>query len=106
MLLSRAARYVSDEAALHLLPRALPAARDPGHPAEAGIDHFALNADDRPAVAQRLRAAGQAFDSGPLADSGIWEIFLRPRWRACRAVLQAGRRCRSEGAGSPHQRRT
>lgn len=64
--------YVGDAAVLHVLPRAAWA-----RPGGAGtIDHFALNADDRPAFEQRLRAAGQPFESRRLADSDTWQIFL------------------------------
>lgn len=64
--------YVGDEAVVHVLPRTAGARRD----AEEVIDHFALNARDRPAFEQRLKAAGQPFESRRLADSGMWQIFL------------------------------
>lgn len=64
--------YVGDVAVLHVLPRAAGV-----RPGSAGsIDHFALNADDRPAFEQRLRAAGQPFEGRRLADSDTWQIFL------------------------------
>ncbi|MBS0437426.1 MAG: VOC family protein [Proteobacteria bacterium] len=69
--------YIGDEAVVHLLPRRATAAPDGRSDAEGAIDHFALNAEDRLAVEQRLRAAGQAFESRRLADSDIWQIFLR-----------------------------
>jgi catechol 2,3-dioxygenase-like lactoylglutathione lyase family enzyme len=64
--------YVGDEAVLHVLPR------DGGVTSgtQAVIDHFALNADDRPAFEQRLEVAGQPFESRRLADTGTWQIFL------------------------------
>ena len=64
--------YVGDQAVLHVLPGTA-AVR---HGAEELIDHFALNADDRPAFEQRLAAAGQPFESRRLADSGVWQVFL------------------------------
>ena len=64
--------YLGDQAVLHVLPRSAAAQLD----VEALIDHFALNADDRPAFEQRLQAAGQPFESRRLADSGTWQIFL------------------------------
>lgn len=69
--------YVGDEAVVHLLPRRAMAAPVGRHDAQGAIDHFALNAEDRLAVEQRLRAARQAFDSRRLPDSDIWQIFLR-----------------------------
>lgn len=63
--------YVGAEAVLHVLPRA---AGGPG--TGSAIDHFALNARDRPAFEDRLRAAGQPFESHRLADSDTWQIFL------------------------------
>jgi catechol 2,3-dioxygenase-like lactoylglutathione lyase family enzyme len=63
--------YLGDEAVLHVLPRTAQAA----HEAQGTIDHFALKADDPPAFEQRLRAAGQPFESRRLADS-TWQIFL------------------------------
>ena len=64
--------YVGDEAVVHVLPRRA------GEPTPGGgaIDHFALNARDRPAFEDRLRAAGQPFESHRLADSDTWQIFL------------------------------
>jgi catechol 2,3-dioxygenase-like lactoylglutathione lyase family enzyme len=64
--------YVGDEAVLHVLPRTTDAALE----AVGVIDHFALNADDRPAFEERLRAAGQPFEGARLADSDTWQIFL------------------------------
>ena len=64
--------YVGDEAVLHMLPRRAEAKHD----AEDAIDHFALNTDDLLEFEQRLRAAGQPFESRRLADSGTWQIFL------------------------------
>lgn len=69
--------YVGDKAVVHLLPRRVTAAPGARHDAEGAVDHFALNAEDRLAVEQRLRAAGQAFESRRLADSDFWQIFLR-----------------------------
>lgn len=69
--------YIGDEAVVHLLPRLATAASDDRHDAQSAIDHFALNAGDLPTVEQRLLAAGQEFESRPLADSDIWQIFLR-----------------------------
>jgi catechol 2,3-dioxygenase-like lactoylglutathione lyase family enzyme len=65
--------YLGDQAVLHVLARQ--AAPWPSH-AQHVIDHFALDARDRGAFEQRLRAAGQPFESRRLADSGIWQIFL------------------------------
>lgn len=64
--------YVGDQAVVHVLPRTAGARND----AEEVIDHFALNARDRPAFEDRLRAAGQPFESHRLADSDTWQIFL------------------------------
>jgi catechol 2,3-dioxygenase-like lactoylglutathione lyase family enzyme len=64
--------YVGDEAVVHVLPRTAGAADE----AEGAIDHFALNATDRPAFENRLKAAGQPFESRRLADSDTWQIFL------------------------------
>ncbi|MBL8346154.1 MAG: VOC family protein [Rubrivivax sp.] len=64
--------YVGDEAVVHVLPRTAA----PGRDVEGVIDHFALNAEDRPAFEQRLRAADQPFESRRLADSSTWQIFL------------------------------
>lgn len=69
--------YLGDEAVVHVLPRPAAAMPEGRHGAEGVIDHFALNAEDRPAVEQRLRAAGLAFESRRLADSDRWQIFLR-----------------------------
>jgi catechol 2,3-dioxygenase-like lactoylglutathione lyase family enzyme len=64
--------YVGDEAVLHVLPRPAGAAPEVGNV----IDHFALNADDRPGCEQRLRAAGQRFESRRLGHTDTWQIFL------------------------------
>ena len=64
--------YVGDRAVVHVLPRTAGARSG----AEAVIDHFALEARDRPAFEERLRAAGQPFESRRLADSDTWQIFL------------------------------
>ncbi|MFO1327405.1 MAG: VOC family protein [Rubrivivax sp.] len=64
--------YLGDAAVLHVLPRRAGDAPAPG----GAIDHFALEADDLPAVEQRLRAAGQPFEGRRLADSDTWQIFL------------------------------
>ncbi len=65
--------YLGDQAVLHVLARqAAPSPDD----APRVIDHFALDADDRAGFERRLQAAGQPFESGRLADSGIWQIFL------------------------------
>ncbi len=69
--------YVGAEAVVHLLPRLVTAAPSGRHEADGAIDHFALNAENRPAVEQRLSAAGLAFESRRLADSDTWQIFLR-----------------------------
>jgi catechol 2,3-dioxygenase-like lactoylglutathione lyase family enzyme len=68
--------YVGSEAVVHVLPRRVGAM--PGHrvDAEGAIDHFALKAEDRPAFEQRLRAAGQPFESRRLADTDTWQIVL------------------------------
>lgn len=72
--------YVGGEAVVHVLPRtattAAATAAEASREAEGAIDHFALKARDRPAFEQRLRAAGQPFESRRLADSGLWQIFL------------------------------
>lgn len=68
--------YIGDEAVLHVLPRIAEDGPDARPGATGGIDHFALNADDRPAFERRLAAAGQPFESRRLADSDIWQIFL------------------------------
>jgi catechol 2,3-dioxygenase-like lactoylglutathione lyase family enzyme len=66
--------YVGDAAVLHVLPRSADA--PPG--ADGAIDHFALDARDRPAFEQRLRDAGQPFESRRLAaDSSVWQVFVR-----------------------------
>ena len=64
--------YLGDQAVVHVLPRTAAAAGT----GEGVIDHFAFNADDRPGFEQRLKAAGQPFESRRLADSGTWQIFL------------------------------
>jgi catechol 2,3-dioxygenase-like lactoylglutathione lyase family enzyme len=64
--------YIGEEAVLHVLPRQT----EPPHDAQPVIDHFALNADNLPAFEDTLRAAGQRFETKPLADSGIRQIFL------------------------------
>lgn len=64
--------YIGDVAVLHVLPAKVSSA----HIGGSTVDHFALNAVDLPAYEQRLRAAGQPFETVPLADSGIWQIFL------------------------------
>ncbi len=64
--------YIGAEAVLHVLPRQEGAARGLQGP----IDHFALKAQNRPAFEQRLRAAGQPFESRRLADTDTWQIFL------------------------------
>lgn len=69
--------YVGDEAVVHVLPRQAAAAPDHRDDAQGAIDHFALNAQDRTAVEHRLRAAGVLFESRRLADSDIWQLFLR-----------------------------
>jgi catechol 2,3-dioxygenase-like lactoylglutathione lyase family enzyme len=68
--------YVGNEAVVHVLPQRVGAM--PGHrvDAEGPIDHFALKAEDRPALEQRLRAAGQPFESRRLADTDTWQIVL------------------------------
>lgn len=63
--------YVGGEAVLHVLPRT---AGSPG--AGGAVDHFALNANDRHAFEQRLRAADQPFESWRLADTDTWQILL------------------------------
>lgn len=72
--------YVGDAAVVHVLPRvpsvAGGAGTDTAPGAASTIDHFALDAQDRPAFEDRLRAAGQPFETRRLADSGIWQIFL------------------------------
>lgn len=69
--------YVGDEAVLHVLPRSSAATHAARRVAQDGtIDHFALNAEDRPAFEQRLRAAGQPFECRRLADGDTWQIFL------------------------------
>lgn len=72
--------YVSGAAVLHVLPRVHSVAGDAGTDTPTGaantIDHFAFEAQDRPAFENRLRAAGQPFESRRLADSDIWQIFL------------------------------
>ena len=69
--------YLGGEAVVHVLPRSPEAAADRPSDPQSGIDHFALNAGNRPAVERRLREAGQAFESRRLGDSEIWQIFLR-----------------------------
>lgn len=69
--------YVGDEAVVHILPRIVDAVERRQGDASCAFDHFALNAEDRPAVERRLRAAGQPFESRRLADSELWQIFLR-----------------------------
>lgn len=69
--------YVGDEAVVHVLPRTADALPRGQLDAPGAFDHFALNAEDRPAVERRLRAAGQPFESRRLADSELWQIFLR-----------------------------
>lgn len=64
--------YLGDHAVVHVLPRQ----HTPAAEGEAAIDHFALEARDRPAFEQRLRQAGLAFESRRLADSDTWQIFL------------------------------
>ena len=64
--------YVGHEAVVHVLPRQGGATPGPHGP----IDHFALKAEDRPAFEQRLRAAGQPFESRHLAGTDTWQIFL------------------------------
>ena len=64
--------YLGDDAVLHVLP----CRADAPHGAPGTIDHFAFNAQDLPAFEQRLRAAGQRFETRRLADSSIWQIFL------------------------------
>jgi catechol 2,3-dioxygenase-like lactoylglutathione lyase family enzyme len=64
--------YLGDQAVLHVLPRPT----QPLSLARPTIDHFALNADDRAGFERKLQAAGQPFESRPLADSGIWQIFI------------------------------
>jgi catechol 2,3-dioxygenase-like lactoylglutathione lyase family enzyme len=64
--------YVGDEAVVHVLPRRAGAP----YANESAVDHFAFNADDPGAFEDRLRAAGQPFEGRPLADTGIWQIFL------------------------------
>jgi catechol 2,3-dioxygenase-like lactoylglutathione lyase family enzyme len=64
--------YLGDEAVVHVLP--WPAGASAG--GAGAIDHFALAAEDRPAFEQRLHAAGQAFESRQLADTGRWQLFL------------------------------
>lgn len=72
--------YVGDVAVVHVLPRVPSVAGGAGTDAASGaastIDHFALDAQDRPAFEDRLRAAGQQFETRRLADSDIWQIFL------------------------------
>ena len=64
--------YVGSEAVVHVLPRQAGPAPGPQGP----IDHFAFKAENRPAFEQRLRAAGQPFEIGRLADTDTWQIFL------------------------------
>ena len=76
--------YVGDAPVLHVLPRTMNVSDTPGSGAETdaridtakSIDHFALNAEDRPAFEQRLKAAGQPFECRRLADTDTWQIFL------------------------------
>lgn len=64
--------YIGSEAVVHVLPR-----QDEAAPGSQGpIDHFALKAENRPAFEQRLRAAGQPFESRRLAATDTWQIFL------------------------------
>ena len=65
--------YVGDAALVHVLPRQ--AGRGPAG-APGTIDHFAFNAEDRPAFERRLQAAGEPFESRRLADSDTWQVFL------------------------------
>jgi catechol 2,3-dioxygenase-like lactoylglutathione lyase family enzyme len=64
--------YIGEHAVLHVLPRLA------GTQARAGgaVDHFALDAVDRPAFEARLRAAGQPFRCARLADTDTWQLFL------------------------------
>jgi catechol 2,3-dioxygenase-like lactoylglutathione lyase family enzyme len=64
--------YVGSEAVLHVLPRQDGVASG----AQGSIDHFALKAENRLAFEQRLRAAGQPYESRRLADTDAWQIFL------------------------------
>jgi catechol 2,3-dioxygenase-like lactoylglutathione lyase family enzyme len=63
--------YLGGEAVLHVL-----AAKGSTAAASQPIDHFAFKATDRPAVEQRLRAAGQAFDVHPLRGTRVLQLFL------------------------------
>jgi catechol 2,3-dioxygenase-like lactoylglutathione lyase family enzyme len=69
--------YVGDEAVVHVLPRTVDAVVRQEGDASSAFDHFALNAEDRSAFERRLRAAGQPFESRRLADSDLWQVFLR-----------------------------
>lgn len=64
--------YLGEQAVVHVLPRQ----HTPAPEGEAAIDHFALEARDRPAFEQRLRQAGVAFESRRLADSLTWQVFI------------------------------
>jgi len=66
--------YLGDRAVLHVLVRQ---AASPSESAQPVIDHFALDARDRAGFEHRLQAAGQPFESRRLADSDIWQLFLR-----------------------------
>lgn len=57
----------------------MPRTAEPLPGAEAVIDHFALKADDRPAFEQRLRAAGQPFESRRLAADAAARPAQDPR---------------------------
>jgi len=57
----------------------VPRTAEPLPGAEAVIDHFALKADDRPAFEQRLRAAGQPFESRRLAADAAARPAQDPR---------------------------
>lgn len=65
--------YIGERAVLHVLPLLRPASAG----TEANIDHFALQAEGLPGFERRLQAAGQPFERRRLADSDIWQIFLR-----------------------------
>lgn len=108
--------YVGDHPVLHVLPRttvatvgcASPAEvdADPGRP--RAIDHFALNAEDRPAFEQRLTDAGQPFESRRLADTETWQIFLTDPDGARVELSFPGAETRASGPGSsstPHAQR-
>lgn len=64
--------YLGAEAVVHVLPRQL----TPAPEGEPAIDHFALEAHDRPAFERRLHEAGVPFRSQRLADSDIWQVFV------------------------------